>query len=364
MEQQRLLTIDLRVIWLLAVLLMAAVLIWILVARALDILVLLFVAITFGEGIRPIVDWLDLHHVPRPAAVIGIYVILAASVLGIFAFLLRPLTQQLAGLLANLPAYIQRIQNAFQDLQRLAGSNPEAQSALQGVPDQITGLTGHAAAMLLDTPLLAAEFVFKFVELYLMAFFWLTAALPLKSFVLGMFPPQLKAEASDVISDLGRRLGGYVRATAINMVAIAVLTGGGLLLLGIPYPLLLGFVAGIAETLPLLGPWLAGAFAVLVTTFTGGLIQTGEVVGLYLLIHIIEGNTLVPYVTYRMTELNPLVTIVAIALGGAILGVVGAVLAVPVALTLQVLVLRALVPALRHLSGVATRVELQHPNAP
>jgi predicted PurR-regulated permease PerM len=289
---------------------------------------------------------------------LGIYAMLALAVLGIFAILLTPLTRQLVGLLTNLPAYVQRVQSAFQDLQQLAASNPEAQQALQTAQTEVSALGGQVAATVLDAPLFAASFVFKFVELYLMAFFWLTAALPLKGFLVGTFPPHLRAEASEVIAQLSQRMGGYVRATAINMVVIAVLSGGGLFLLGIPYPLLLGFIAGLAETLPLLGPWLAGAFAVIVTLFTGGFIQAGEVVGLYLLIHLIEGNTLVPYVTYRMTKLNPLVTIVAIAVGASILGVVGAVLGVPVALALQVLLLRVFVPGLRHMAGVATRREL------
>jgi predicted PurR-regulated permease PerM len=354
--------IDTGAVWLLVGLMLSGVVLWILITRALDTLLLLFVAITFGEGIRPLVDWLEQHRLPRLAAVLAIYVILAAAVLGVFALLLTPLAGQLAALLTTLPAYVQRVQSAFQDLQQLASSNPEAQQALQKVPNQISGLSGGLAAMLLDIPFLAASFVFKFVELYLMAFFWLTAAVPLKAFVVGTFPPHMRAEASDVIAELGHRMGGYVRAMAINMVVIALLSGGGLFLLGIPYPLLLGFVAGLAETMPLLGPWLSGAFAVIVTIFAGGIIQAGEVTGLYLLIHLIEGNTLVPYVTYRMTELNPLVTIVAIAVGGAVLGVVGAVLGVPVALALQVLVLRVFVPGLRHLTGVATRSELRHPH--
>jgi predicted PurR-regulated permease PerM len=349
--------IDPRAIWLLAALAFVAVVVWILVTQALDTLLLLFVAITFGEGIRPLVDWLQKHHFPRPLAVLGIYLILVAAVLGLFALLLTPLTSQLVALLANLPTYMQRVQSAFQNLQQFASSAPEAQQALQAIPAQIGGL----ASTLLNTPLLVAGLAFKFIELYLMAFFWLTAALPLKSFVVATFPVDLRAEASDVIAELSHRLGGYVRATAINMGVIAVLSGGGLFILGIPYPLLLGFVAGMAEALPLIGPWLAGTFAVIVTLFTAGFVQAAEVAGLYLLIHLIEGNTLVPYVTYRMTELNPLVTIVAIAIGGAILGVVGAVLGVPVALLLQVLVLRVFVPGLRHMSGIATRRDIRHP---
>jgi putative heme transporter len=356
--------IDPGAVWLALGVVVVAVLVWVLVTHALDTLVLLFIAITFGEGIRPLVDMLERHRLPRPLAVLGIYVLLAVATLGLLWVLLRPLSSQVLDFSTNLPSYLQRAEGLFAQLRLLASRSPEAQQAIEALPNQISGLGSGLAVLLLATPLLALDALFKFIELYLMAFFWLTATQALKPFVVGLFPPRVRAEASDVIGELGHKVGGHTRAVAINMVVIACLSAVGLLVLGIPYPLLLAFVAGLAETLPLLGPWLAGAFAVAVTLLTGGVVQAGEVVGLYLLIHLIEGNTLVPYVTYRITELNPLVTIVAISAGGAMLGLVGAVLGVPMALVLQVLVLRVLAPGLRHLAGVATREELRHPAGP
>jgi predicted PurR-regulated permease PerM len=362
--QPKVVVIDTRAVWLLVGLVLAAVVVWLLVTRALDTLVLLFVAITFGEGIRPLVDWLEHHHIPRPVAVLSIYAAIAVIVLGLLFLLFAPLTRQLVDFVLNVPTYLQRAVSLLAEFQQRLSASQQAQQVLQAIQTQVSNLVSSAADVLIATPVLMADVAFKAIELYLMAFFWLTAATPLKAFVVGTFPPNLRPRAAEVIAELGYKLGGHVRAVAVNMVAIAVLSGAGLLVLGIPYPLLLAFVAGLAETLPLLGPWLAGGFAVLVTLFTGGTIQAGEVVGLYLLIHLIEGNTLVPYVTYRMTELNPLATIAAISAGGGMLGVVGAVLGVPVALVIQVLVVSVGVPALRHLGGTATRDDLRHPALP
>ncbi len=357
----RMVVIDPGAVWLAVGLIAVAIGLWVLVTHALDSLVVLFIAITFAEGIHPLVDWFEQRRLPRPLAVLAIYLLLLGLLLGLLWLLLRPLTGQVLDLLDSLPGYLQRAQGALQQLQQFASRSPEAQQALQALPTQVSGLGSGLAMVLLGTPLLAADAAFKVIEVYLMAFFWLTATESLKPFVVGLFPPALRGEAAEVIAELGYKVGGHTRAVAINSLVIACLSGAGLFVLGIPYPLLLGFVAGLAETLPLLGPWLAGTFAVVVTLFTAGVIQAGEVAGLFLLIHLLEGNTLVPYVTYRMTELNPLVTILAISAGGAMLGLVGAVLGVPVAVVLSVLVVRVAAPALRHLAGVATRQELLQP---
>jgi predicted PurR-regulated permease PerM len=338
---------------------MAVVVVWVLLTRATDTVVLLFVAITFGEGIRPIVDWLDAHRVPRALAVLSVYLLITIAIFGTLLLLLTPLTQQLIDFIENFPHYLERVQNIFSQLRALLASTSLGDQLLTSLPGELSGLGSGLASTVFTVPVMAADSMFKFVELYLMAFFWLTAATQLKSFVVGLFPPELHSEAADVIAEFGLRLGGHVRAVAINMVVIALLSGAGLFLLGVPYPLLLAFVAGLAETLPLIGPWIAGAIAVLVTVLTAGLIPAGEVAGLYLLIHLIEGNTLVPYVTYRLTELNPLATVVAISAGGGILGFVGAVLGVPVALVVQVTILRIVVPLLRHAAGVASREDFR-----
>ena len=137
---------------------------------------------------------------------------------------------------------------------------------------------------------------------------------------------------------------------AINMIVIGLLSGAGVAVLGVPYPVLLGVIAGLTEVLPIVGPWISGSVAVLVAVATQGLLKGVEVLALFVVIQTIEGNTLVPYVMYRTTALNPLTVLIAVLAGSAIMGLVGGVLAVPVAVVLEVLVLRVLAPAARHAS--------------
>lgn len=149
---------------------------------------------------------------------------------------------------------------------------------------------------------------------------------------------------------MSRQLGGYLRGVVINMTAIGALSGGGLALLGVPYPALLGVLAGLTETLPFIGPWIGGSPAVLIALLTLGPLKAGEVIVLYMVIQQIEGNTLVPFVMYRTVDLNPLTVIVAVIIGGALFGIVGAVLGVPLAVVIQVVVRDILVPAARRAS--------------
>jgi len=116
---------------------------------------------------------------------------------------------------------------------------------------------------------------------------------------------------------------------------------------------LLGVVAGLTETLPFIGPWIGGAPAVLLALLSNGWLKAVEVVILYNIIQQIEGNTLVPWVMNRTVHLNPLTVVIAILIGAALLGLLGAVLGVPVAVILQVLTVRVLAPAARRASARA-----------
>jgi predicted PurR-regulated permease PerM len=168
--------------------------------------------------------------------------------------------------------------------------------------------------------------------------------------VVGLLPAALHEPARALLAELSHNLGGYLRGVVINMVVIGLLSGAGVAVLGVPYPVLLGVIAGLTEVLPIVGPWISGSVAVLVALATHGLLKGVEVVALFVVIQTIEGNTLVPYVMYRTTALNPLTVLLAVLAGGTLLGLVGAVLAVPVAVVLEVLVLRVLAPTARHAS--------------
>jgi predicted PurR-regulated permease PerM len=203
----------------------------------------------------------------------------------------------------------------------------------------------------LSVPINIINFLFNLLLVLTMSFFWLTSAHSLKPFVVGLFPERHQDRAGALLAELSANIGGYTRGVVVNMLVIATLTSIALTILGVPYALLLGILAGIFEVLPFIGPWISGSVAVLVALATGGPLKVVEVIIAFEIIQVVEGNTLVPIVMSRAAKLNPVVVIVAVVIGGSVLGIGGAALAVPVAVVVQLLILRLLAPLARNASG-------------
>jgi predicted PurR-regulated permease PerM len=188
---------------------------------------------------------------------------------------------------------------------------------------------------------------FDVVIVLTMTLFWLMSSAKLKPFVVGLFPAQSQERASLVIGEIGKAFGGYVRGLLISMALIGLIAGLGLTILGVPYALLLGVLAGVTALVPYIGPWISGPIAVLVALLAVNPAKAVEVVLLFLLIFVIEGEVVNPLVMSRTVRIDPLVVIVSVLIGLSLLGVVGALLAVPIAASIQTLVTQALAPAIR-----------------
>jgi predicted PurR-regulated permease PerM len=302
----RVIAIQARTIWLVVGIAVSLWIAWVVMRSARDALLLLFIGIVLAEGLRPLIERLGRRGVPRPLAVLVLYAV---------------------------------------------GQNPQAAGLLTALSAQIGSLAQQIPLLLITASVTLVDALFKWIEILLIAFLWLTATRGLTPFVVGLLPVRAQMPTRSLLAELSHGLGGYLRGVTINMLVIGLLSGAGVAVLGVPYPLLLGLLSGLTETLPLIGPWISGSAAILVALLTHGAVKGGEVAALYVAIQTIEGNTLVPYVMARTTALNPLTVLVAVLIGGAMLGLVGAVVAVPVAVVLEVMVLRVLAPAARRVSA-------------
>src|SRR6185295_1019057 len=130
------------------------------------------------------------------------------------------------------------------------------------------------------------------------------------------------------------RLGMWVRGQLILMSAIGVATGVTYSLLGLPSALLLGLIAALTEAIPIIGPLLGAIPAVLVAATVSPELAI-IVAGVYVVIQLIEGSVLVPLVMRNSVGISPLLILLSLLIGGAVAGLVGAFLAVPVAASLE-----------------------------
>ncbi len=321
------------------------------VSEALGALLLVFIAIVFAEGIRPIVNVMRRAHIPRPVGALIIYLVGGTLFASLLWVLVQPVASDAATLANALPTYDARLQQTVNQVQQTLAASPTLQHAIDLLGTQAANQLSNGVPTLLGVPFTFLQGIVSAILVLTLSLFWLTATDALTPFLLSLLPADQEDYARETIRQVRVQLGGYLRGVVVNMVVIGTVTGVGLYLLGVPYAALLGLIAGATEVLPIVGPWISGSVAVLVALLTGGLVRGIEVVAFFAVLQQLEGNTLVPLVMSRTARVHPFTVLLALIVGEALLGIVGAVLAVPAAIVVQVLVARVIAPLARAASG-------------
>jgi predicted PurR-regulated permease PerM len=344
-------TIAPHTIWYAAGAVIVLAVLWLLVTKALAALLIFFVAIIIGEAARPIVLQLEKRRVPRPLGVLLVLLVVTAVLALLIWILLAPLVAEVGALSANAPTYTTKLQEWISGWTSALQANKLFGGFFSNIASQVFNSLQGMIPSLISVPftLLTGAFgaLLSLVVTVTLTVFWLSSSARLKPFLVGLFPERLQPRVDDIFADMGRSLGGYVRGVLIAMLLIGVFTGAGLGVLGVPYALLLGVLAGLTEAIPYLGPWLSGAVSVIVALVTVDPLKALEVAVLFLLVQQLEGNLVQPLVMSRSVHLDPLLVLIAILVGSELLGLMGAVLAVPFVALLQSVVTHAIAPAIR-----------------
>jgi predicted PurR-regulated permease PerM len=276
-----------------------------------------------------------------------VYLGLIAVLALLITLLVQPIIDEAKSLAQNFPTYQANISStvaSWQQALNLGGSgSPNVGSTLAGSLDT-------AKNVLLTIGGYIVSILVNLVLVLVIGFLWLVTADRLKAFVVDLLPVRHQALAADVFREMGARMGGFLRATAINMVVVGVLTGVASTAIGLPSPVLLGIFAGLTAAIPLVGPFL-GIVPPLLLGLTLGPGHAVVVLVVLLLIQLADANFVVPAVMNRVVSLPALAVVVSLLIGGALEGLLGALLAVPVASALQVVILRVLVPYIHGLQG-------------
>jgi len=323
-----------------------------LVTKALSALVMIFLSIILAEAIRPLVARLQRHRIPQSLAVILIFLGGIAILGGLMWVVLNPVLSEESAFATQLPTNLAHLQTWLSDLEHTYGKNPAASSMVHQVSTALATAVQQLLPSLISVPIAVLTGLFSFlidsVIVLTMTLFWLGCSMRFKRSLVEIFPPNKRAMVSMVMHEVSRSLGGWVLGTLIAMLLIGSLTTLGLLLVGVPYALLLGILAGFTELIPYLGPWISGGVAVVVTlATTRDLLMVAWVIVVFLIIQEVEGNVIEPLVMHKAVRIDPWLVLVAILIGGELLGLVGVILAVPLAAVLQVVALEMVAPAIR-----------------
>lgn len=314
-----------------------------LLGRVIDMLLVVLIAIVFAEGIRPVVRHLAGRGIPEPLGIVIVYVALLAVIAGLAALLVQPIVNEARSLASNFPTYQKDFLDFFNNLEKQFHFNVNVSSA-------VGSWLGTAQQVLFSIGGTIFSVVINFFVVLVVGFMWLVTSERLKRFVVDLVPLRHQPLATDVIREIGFRTGGFLRAVAINGLAVGVVTALACWILGLPSPILLGLFSGLIAVIPVVGAVL-GVVPPTLIAFTISPVYPLVVLAVMLVIQLVDANTVVPIVMNRVVALPALAVVLALLVGGALAGVIGALLAVPVAAAIQVLTLRVLVPAIHNAQG-------------
>lgn len=293
-----------------------------------DIILMFLVALILAISLTRPVNWLQAKRVPRLLAAILIYLL----GLGLFAFLVYlifpPLVSQIKSLTNNLPEYLRRAQQYIIGFRE--SWSGEIADTTQRILEQWSLKLGSLASGVL--PALRTIFGRLFYTLIVIVVsFYLTLQGPrLKIEFLKLIPAKYKPRLTLLTDRIQRKMRRWLYGQLFLGLVVGVLIFIGLYILGIRYALFLAILAAFLEMIPTVGPILA-AIPAIALGFLQNPILAIFVILLYIGVQQLENHLIVPQVMKRAVGLNPLIVILALLVGLKLAGILGAILAVPIA---------------------------------
>lgn len=316
---------------------------WQIITPILRTLILFLLAAILAFTLAPAVNILERHVGRRIVAIGVVYLLVGGLMIGGLVLLAGPFVVQATTLASDLPRYMSTLQSRL----------PEAETALRshGLDLNLGDLQGRVLASVDQNGVdVLTHFVGALGEVggvlvdvllaLIISFYLLLDGPGMRRRLHLLVPPGHRPKALFFESNASRVLGGYLRGQLIMAVTIGILAGGGAAVLGLPYALVIGVLAGLFELVPMFGPILSAVPALLVALFQP-FPTVLWVLLFFIAIQQFESNILGPRITGHAVGLHPLGAMFALLAGFQLAGVLGGLFAVPVAGILWVLIAAA-----------------------
>ena len=299
-------------------------------------LLLIYIAALVAVGLSPVVTRLERRRIrghkplPRWVAILEVYLLLVVVMVILAVLVVPPLIEQARAFWTAMPTLLDNGQRWLMErgiLARKLSLGDAIQQAAGGGTDAVTTIVGALSGFVGG--------VFGFLTILILAFYLLLDSRGLFRHFIALFP---KGERERV-EDASRRISSKVSAWLAGQLLLGAIIGTtaaiGLWLMGVPYFFVLALIAGFGEMIPVVGPILSAIPAVGVALTVSP--ATALFVGIFFLAQQqVENHVLVPKIMERQVGMSPGLVIISLLIGGSLLGIVGAILAVPTAAIVQV----------------------------
>lgn len=284
--------------------------------QVLDILIFIFVAFILMSAFKPIVDFFESKGLPRIAGALTIYLLFLSVLVLLVTIFLPPVVSQSAHFVDTLPVFLRTA---------LPFVNIDTQT--------ITAQIGIIGQNVFKVTIDIFSNIISIVMIIVVSFYLLLERKHVSIYLKDLFGPAIGEKFLTGMEKIEERLGAWVRGQVMLGLIIGVLTFMVLIALGLPYPLTLAIFAGLLEVIPIIGPIISMIPAILIAVTISPL-MAGITLASYLVIQQLEAHIVVPVMMKKVAGLPPIVTIIALMMGAKLGGIVGALLAIPLLLSI------------------------------
>jgi predicted PurR-regulated permease PerM len=300
--------------------------------KARGVLILIGLAFFIAAGLDPVVVWLTRHGMKRWAAVLVVIFALFAFVGGFIAAAIPPVASQTSALISELPKYAHQLQDHSSTLGRLNDKYHLQQRLSSLLSTKGSALVGGV----IGVGQIVISTVSSVVLVGVMTIYFLAGMPQSKLFLYHLVPKSRRTRTVLIGDAIFTKVGGYVLGNVITSFIAGAGTFVWMLAWGIPYPALLGLLIFLLDLIPIIGSTVGGAIVTLVALTVSIPVAIATLV-FYCAYRLAEDYLLVPRIIGHTVKVPALAGMVAIVLGGVVMGIIGALIALPVAAAIQLI---------------------------
>jgi predicted PurR-regulated permease PerM len=298
-----------------------------------DVLQMLLVAGFLALALNPAVTWLELRGWRRGRAVAVVFVVTLVAVGAVLTVVFAPLYEEVRKFVSDVPGYIDDLRRSrlLRELDArydiLAKLQDQAATLPSRLPDTAGAFLGFAGAIF--------NAVFKALTVIFLTVFLLLELPAIGRSILSLLSPPTAARTRALTTDINATVARYVAGALVIATMAGTTTLVASTLLGVPFPVVMAVLVALFDLIPLVGASIGGALVVAVA-FTSGLVPGLVMAAIQIGYQQVENNVLQPLVMRRSVNVSGFTVLLAVLVGSSLLGVLGALLAIPVAGSVQI----------------------------
>lgn len=329
------------------------------------LLILFFISLFFASALEPSVDWLEQRRIPRFAGVLMILILFFGLFVVVIGSAIPIIVKQVTTIASSISTYFIvvfenlktgaafdflpetvriTVINSIESINIEAAVNQMLKNFsnfAQQIKDLASGVgttVGAVGAGVTSVTISIAEFFFNLVLVFFLIFFMVVDKNHLHDFFQALFPAKYSTYISTRTKEIQKQIGAWLRGTFFLSLIMFIITFIGLIIIGMgEFALTLALIMGVAEMIPYIGPLIFLLFS-LPLALSISLITVLKLVIFYAILQTAEGNILVPAVMKRVVGLSPIIVLMVLIIGWHFLGIIGAVIAVPVTTAVAIFV--------------------------